>query len=118
MSGGAPAEGGSSEYRYQTAQYNNSSEAFDIKIRYKEPGGSESILKEFPILNEETAPDADTNLAMAAAMLGLKLNGVIDVGYDTIAEMAEASMDTNDAAKAAERCEFVQLIDIMKYIDR
>ena len=118
MSGGAPAGGGSSEYRYQTAQYNNSSEAFDIKIRYKEPGGSESILKEFPILNEETAPDADTNLAMAAAMLGLKLNGVIDAGYDTIAEMAEASMDTNDAAKAAERCEFVQLIDIMKYIDR
>ena len=55
---------------------------------------------------------------MAAAMLGLKLNGVIDAGYDTIAEMAEASMDTNDAAKAAERCEFVQLIDIMKYIDR
>ena len=118
MSDGEPAEGGNSEYRYQTAQYNNSSEAFDIKVRYKEPGGSESVLKEFPIQNAETEPDADTELAMAAAMLGLKLNGVIDVGYDVITEAAEASMDTDDMEKAAERCEFMQLIDILKYIDR
>ncbi len=118
MSDGEPAEGGNSEYRYQTAQYNNSSEAFDIKVRYKEPGGSESILKEFPIQNAETEPEADTELAMAAAMLGLKLNGVIDVDYDVIAEAAEESIETNDMEKAAERCEFMQLLEIMKYIDR
>ncbi len=118
MNGGDPAEGGNAGYRYRTEQYNNSSEAFDVKLRYKEPGGGESKCMEFPVLNETSEPEPDMKLAAAAAMLGLKLNGAADVSYDDIAELAKASMETEDKFKAAERCEFVQLIEIMKYIDR
>ena len=118
MNRGEPAEGGNDDYRYQTAQYNNDTEAFDVKVRYKEPGGGESKLMEFPILNDISEPDDDSQLAAAAAMLGLKLNGVISVSYDDIAKLAESSMAAEDANKVSERCEFLQLVEIMKYIDR
>lgn len=118
MGEGEPVQSENNEYRYQDIKYGSTDEILDVKVRYKEPGGTESRLAEFPALNEETEPDSDTKLAMAAAMLGLKLNGVIDCGYDEIVSLAKASMEGADGERAAERCEFVQLTEMMKYIDR
>lgn len=108
-----------SDYRYQTQEYGNTDEAFTVKIRYKEPGGSESILREFPVLKESEEIDRDTGFASAVAMLGLKLNGVIDVSYDYIADTAQRYVDNNGVydLNSAARGEFVQLTEILKYID-
>ena len=52
-------------------------------------------------------------------MLGLKLNGVIDVSYDYIANAAQKYIDNNGVydLNSAARGEFVQLTQILKYID-
>lgn len=107
------------EYRYQTQQYGNTDEAFTVKVRYKEPGQTESILREFPVLKNIEMADRDTGFASAAAMLGLKLNGVIDVSYDLIADTAQQYIDNNGLydLDSAARGELVQLIQILKYIN-
>lgn len=107
------------EYRYQTQQYGNTAEAFTVKVRYKEPGQTESILREFPVLKESEPADRDTGFAAAAAMLGLKHNGVIDVSYDFIADTAQQYIDNNGLydIDSAARGELVQIIQILKYID-
>lgn len=112
--------GNNSEYRYQSIEYAKSSEAFDVKIRYKKPGTTESILKEYPVENSYVQGSEDTVFASAVAMLGLKLNNVIDVDYDTIINMARPCVADSSGEytdKIAERNEFVQLTEILKYID-
>lgn len=120
MNTGESAVSGSGQYRYQTAEYINSNEAFDVKIRYKKPGGKTSILKEFPVENTVTEADADTRFAMAAAMLGLKLNGLADIDYDTISALAREGIKTESSCTqdAAARREFIQLTELLGYIDR
>lgn len=116
---GEPVMTNDTQYRYQTQMYGNTDEAFTVSIRYKQPGGSESVLREFPVTKEEEEMDRDTGFAASAAMLGLKLNGVIDVSYDYIADTAREYIDNNglyDMGSAA-RGEFVQLTEILKYID-
>lgn len=105
------------EYRYQTPQYIESNEAFDVKVRYKNPGETESILKEFPITNEITEANNDTKFASAAAMLGLKLNGVIDIPYSDIADYAKESVPMSGDMSVAERWEFIQLTALLGYIN-
>lgn len=107
------------EYRYQTQQYGNTDEAFTVKVRYKEPGQTESILREFPVSKDIETADRDTGFASAAAMLGLKLNGVVDVSYDFIANTAQQYIDNNGLydLDSAARGELVQLVQILKYID-
>lgn len=112
--------GESSEYRYQKAEYTGSSEVFDVKIRYKKPGSTESILKEYPVENIISEADSDTAFASAAAMLGLKLNGVIDTDYKAIIDTARKCVTGENGEytdKSSERSEFVQLVEILKYID-
>ncbi|MGN0181688.1 MAG: von Willebrand factor type A domain-containing protein [Candidatus Ornithomonoglobus sp.] len=120
MNGDGMAEGDDTTYRYQTNQYKGTDEAFDVKIRYKEPGGMESILKEFPAANELSAADEDTRFAAAAAMLGLKLNGVIDISYDAVIEQALSALSFEGTydSDTADRWELVQLVELLKYIDR
>ena len=115
--GSAESQTNEGEYRYQTQQYIDSNEAFDVKIRYKKPGETESILKEFPIVNEYTEADNDTKFASAAAMLGLKLNGVIDAEYSDIAALARESVPMSGDLSVAERWEFIQLTELLGYID-
>ncbi len=119
MKQGEPAKQ-SGEYRYQTAEYSNSNEAFDVKIRYKNPGEEQSILKEFPVENVVTPADDDTKFAASVAMLGLKLNGVIDVDYETISALARESVQTDGSYSraVADRWEFIQLTELLRYIDR
>lgn len=120
MSGDGTAEGDDITYRYQTNQYKGTDEAFDVKIRYKEPGGTESILKEYPVANAAVSADEDTRFAAAAAMLGLKLNGVVDIGYDAVIEQALSALTIEGTygRDTADRWEFVQLAELLKYIDR
>ncbi|MGN0163875.1 MAG: YfbK domain-containing protein, partial [Candidatus Ornithomonoglobus sp.] len=120
MNGDGMAEGDDTTYRYQTNQYKGTDEVFDVKIRYKEPGGTESILKEFPAANELSEADEDTRFAAAAAMLGLKLNGVIDISYDAVIEQALSALSFEGTydSDTADRWELVQLAELLKYIDR
>lgn len=119
-SGDTANTGSNSEYRYQTVQYAQGDEVLDVKIRYKKPGTTESILKEYPLENTVVYADGDTQFAASAAMLGLKLNNVIDVDYDTIISLARPCVTDENGVysdKSSERSEFVQLMEILKYID-
>ncbi|MCH5212440.1 MAG: von Willebrand factor type A domain-containing protein [Oscillospiraceae bacterium] len=120
LNGDGTSNGDDSTYRYQSNEYKGTDEVLDVKIRYKNPGGSESILKEFPVKNKITAADNDTKFAVAAAMLGLKLNGVIDVSYTDIVEQAVSSLSLEGTygSDTADRWELVQLTELLKYIDR
>lgn len=120
LSSGGTSEGDDVTYRYQSSEYKGTNEVFDVKIRYKNPGGTESILKEFPIENKITAADNDTKFAAAAAMLGLKLNGVIDVSYTDIVNQAVSALPLEGTygSNTADRWELVQLTELLKYIDR
>ena len=102
---------------YELVTDEPSETAFNVKIRYKKPGKTESILKEFPVVNEYTEADNDTKFASAAAMLGLKLNGVIDAEYSDIAALARESVPMSGDLSVAERWEFIQLTELLGYID-
>ena len=71
------------------------------------------------MLKDSEPADRDTGFAAAAAMLGLKHNGVIDVSYDFIADTAQQYIDNNGLydIDSAARGELVQIIQILKYID-
>ena len=120
LNGDGTAEGDDITYRYQSSEYKGTDEVLDVKIRYKNPGGTESILKEFPVKNKITAADNDTKFAAAAAMLGLKLNGVIDVSYNDIVRQAVSALPLEGTygRDTADRWELVQLTELLKYIDR
>ena len=120
LNGDETSVGDDGTFRYQSSEYKGTNEVLDVKIRYKNPGGTESIFKEFPVENKITAADNDTKFASAAAMLGLKLNGVIDVSYNDIVSQAVSSLPLEGTygSNTADRWELVQLTELLKYIDR
>lgn len=110
---------GDDSLRYQTSTYSGSSELMDVKIRYKLPDSDESILKEYPIENI-TSEEMSKNFsfACAAAELGMILNNSEYKGtstYDSVINLAKYGKDDD---KFGIKTEFIQLVDLLRYIDR
>ena len=115
-----PANGSASEksLRYSTSEYTDSDELMCVNIRYKNPGESESILREYPV--ENTVADSvegDFAFAAAVAELGMLLNDSEYSGnatYDSIIQLAELGKGED---KFGYRGEFISLVDILNLID-
>ncbi|MGM9550935.1 MAG: von Willebrand factor type A domain-containing protein [Clostridia bacterium] len=102
--------------KYQTVTTNGSLDLMNIKIRYKLPNGEESEFCEYPLAdmkNEEL--NADFTFAAAVAELGMILNDSEFKGsanYESVISLARGSIGED---KYGLRCEFVQLVDLLKY---
>ena len=110
---------GDDSLRYQTSTYSGSSELMDVKIRYKLPDSDESILKEYPIENT-AAESMSKNLcfAGAAAELGMILNNSEYKGTATYDSVISLAKEGKDEDKFGVKTEFIQLVDLLRYIDR
>lgn len=110
---------GDSSLRYQTSTYSGSSEIMDVKLRYKLPNGTESILKEYPVDGNLISDTSDSfRFAAAAAELGMILNDSEYKGsssYDSVMELARGAVGED---KFGFRHEFVQLVDLLRYTNR
>ncbi|NLG52783.1 MAG: DUF3520 domain-containing protein [Clostridiales bacterium] len=111
--------GGTADLRYQDSVYKDSSEHMFVKLRYKTPAGSESILIEKPVVLSDSSESAGENFrfASAVAQFGMMLNKseyLKSVTYDDIIEQAKSALG-ND--RFGLRAEFVQLVGLAKYID-
>ncbi len=80
---GSPAPGG--EY---------ADELFEVRIRYKQPGGSESRLMLSPVTFESisTEPSADFNFAVSVAEYGTALRGAESAAIEDIFALAAANL--------------------------
>ena len=88
----------------------------NLKLRYKEPNGSVSIEKEYPLTSVVTDEVGDDfRFAASVAGLGMIVNKSDYVGtmtYDKVVELARQSVGED---KFGIRCEFVQLADLLRY---
>lgn len=113
-----PADGTeSSELKYQTSVINDLDELMTVKVRYKEPNGTESKLIETSVSNI-IADNTSDNFRFAAALaeIGMILNnseykGTADI--DSVISLASESIGED---KFGFRTEFLHLADLMKYI--
>ncbi len=106
-----------SPLKYQTLQGTGSGELMTVKIRYKLPDGDESVQADYPIAPQMTeAPGADFSFAAAVAELGMLLNDSEYIGnatFDTVIALATAGTGEDPFGL---RTEFVQLVDLLRYI--
>ncbi len=107
------------ELRYQDVKYSDSSELMTVKLRYKLPVGGDSILKEYPV-NNALIKETSNNFrfACAVAELGMLLNDSEYKGnasYDTIIELARNALGNDELGF---RREFVQMVDLLRFIGR
>ena len=114
-----PADGTeSADFKYQTPVTTGSDELMNIKIRYKEPTGDESILKEYPVDNVLTdKPSTNFKFAASLAELGMILNNSEYKGtsdYDSVIALAKEGIGDD---KLGFRTEFLHLADLLKYTD-
>ncbi len=116
-----PANGGTAEngLRYSQTQTVGSDELLCVNIRYKNPGESESILREFPVENiVADTVDGDFAFAAAVAELGMLLNDSEFAGtssYDSVIGLAENARGEDTHGY---RSEFISLVDLLRLTDR
>lgn len=111
---------GDDTLRYQTSTYSTSDELMDIKLRYKLPESSESILKEYPVSSTMITEDTSDNFRFAASVaeLGMLLNNSEFVGNSTYDSVVKLARNARGEDFYGFRTEFVQLVDLLRYIDR
>jgi len=104
------------QLKYLTATSNGSDELMTVKIRYKNPDDDESILAEYPVMHQITeTPDKDFMFAVAVAELGMILNDSEYKGNSTLDTVIRMAKDAIGDDPYGIRCEFVQLVDLLRY---
>lgn len=107
------------ELRYQAPQYRDNGELMDVKLRYKLPEGGESILKEYPVQNKPTSQPSDNfRFAAGVAELGMLLNKSEYAGtssYDDVLELTRSALGEDPLGF---RHEFVQMVDLIRFVNR
>lgn len=113
-----PADGiESAGLKYQTTEINGLDELMTVKVRYKDPDGTESKLIEMPVSNIITDDTSnDFRFAAALAELGMILNnseykGTADI--DSVVLLASESIGED---KFGFRTELLHLADLLRYI--
>lgn len=112
-----PSDGNiSSDLKYQKTEGVGSDELMTVKIRYKAPEGNESMLTEYTVSSELTdKTDDDFRFAASVAALGMILNNSEYKGsatLDMVIGLAQGAMGEDPYGI---RCEFVQLVDLLRY---
>ena len=108
--------------RYQksdAAKSELSGELALLRIRYKEPGGQQSRLMQFPILASQIKPSLaaasdDFRFAAAVAAYGQILKDGKYTGTFSLADTAELAQNAKGADRFGLRAEFVQLVELAK----
>lgn len=113
-----PSDGSeSSDLKYQTSQLSGSDELMNVKIRYKDPDGTESKLIETPVSNviiDDTSDDF--RFAAALAELGMILNNSEYKGTASIDNVIELAREAIGEDSLGFRTEFLHLMDLLRYI--
>lgn len=118
MSEDGNANAGNNELRYQTAQYKDSDELFCINLRYKEPEGTESRLITAPVSETVNETSDNFRFAAAAAEAGMILNNSEFKGTSSYSSVLELARSARGRDEYGIRTEFIQLVDLLRYIDR
>lgn len=115
-----PADGSSSpaELKYQTSQTNGLEEYMNIKLRYKDPDGSQSKLTELALSQETDDTSDNFRFAAAAAEFAMIVNESEFKGSATIDSVIELAKGSKGADKFGLRSEFIQLADLYRYLDK
>lgn len=113
-----PADGTeSSGLKYQTTEINGSDELMTVKVKYKDPDGTESKLIETPVNNIITDDTSDNfRFAAALAELGMILNNSEYKGTSDIDSVVGLASESIGEDKFGFRTELLHLADLMKYI--
>lgn len=113
-----PADGTeSSDLKYQTSETTGSDELMTVKVRYKDPNGTESKLIEMPVGNDVTAePSGDFKFAAAIAELGMIINDSEYKGTSDFDSVISLARDGVGEDKFGFRTEFLHMADLIRYI--
>ena len=99
---------------YGTTTYGDSTDFFTVSVRYKAPGGTQSILFQTPATAAAytTAPSADFRFAAAVAEFGLLVTGsqyAGDASLGSVSTRASAALGDDPYGL---RGEFLELVDL------
>ncbi|MFM9025730.1 MAG: von Willebrand factor type A domain-containing protein [Planctomycetaceae bacterium] len=101
-----------------------SGELLTVKLRFKEPEGDSSVLREFPLADRGgafAAASADTRFAAAVAAFGMILRGSEFKGEATlplVATIAGAALGTDEGGYRAEFLDLVRKAEMIRNADR
>lgn len=114
-----PADGTETQdFRYRDTNAKPSDELMYLKIRYKDPDGTESKLIEEPIGSIiNTNPSENFKFASAAAQLGMILNDSEYKGSATLENVIKQAQSGVGKDEFGFKHEFIQLVDLIKYIN-
>ena len=87
------------------------SELAFVKLRYKEPKGSESKLMSFPITQSKTDPSIDFRFAASVAYFGQKLAGSNYASSYDLQAIAKMARESKGEDLDGSRAEFVELVE-------
>ena len=105
--------------KYQQSSLTDSDEYMTVKLRYKDPDGSESKLIELPVSDfASDLVDGEFLFAAAVAELGMILNDSEFKGTATYESVISLARKGSENDPFGFRTEFVHLVDLMKYFDR
>jgi len=121
---GAPGAPGLDPLKYQEQPAppparNASNETLTVKIRYKEPAGTESKLLSFPLVDREqvfTRAGADFRFAAAVASFGMIMRDSPYKGTATIDSVLSMAEDSMGFDRNGYRREFLQLVQHARQI--
>lgn len=114
-----PADGSESTgLKYQDSQTKGIDEYMNIKLRYKDPDGSESRLTETAVSSETENISDNFKFAQAAAEFAMILNNSEFKGSSSIDSVIELAKSGKGEDKFGLRSEFIQLADLYRYIDK
>lgn len=115
-----PADGSDSgsSLKYQTSQTKGLDEYMNIKLRYKAPDGTESKLTELAVSEETPYTSDNFRFAAAAAEFAMILNESEFKGSSTADSVIELAKGSKGEDKFGLRSEFIQLVDLYRYLDK
>lgn len=115
-----PADGTEkNDLKYQTSELTGSNELMTVKIRYKDPDGTESKLLETPV-DDIAANQTSDNFRFAAALaeLGMILNDSEYKGSADMDSVISLAADSIGEDEFGFRTEFLHMVDLIRYIQK
>ncbi|MBB3192923.1 vWA domain-containing protein [Roseateles terrae] len=115
--GGGGSPGSKSAAGQATSGQAKSNELAWVKLRYKQPGETQSRLTELPVARPATLPsvaglDADTRFAVAVAAWGQWLRGSSLIGDYGPAQFVQLARDSRGDDRYGHRAEFARLAEL------
>lgn len=113
-----PADGAmESGLHYSSTVTTGSNDLMLVKLRYKDPDGSESKLIEKPVSYAVSQMSENMKFASSVAELGMILNNSEFKGTSTLDSVYENAKASLGADEFGLRREFLQMVDLLRYKD-